>query len=155
MVMLFRATVASVMSLASMRGREPLLPLHETMVRCGDVGFDANQIANAFVAVTPLLTAIIPASAFERLQVGDDVGNLIGLEPELRHRGMAGDNPLGQGSLQVFNRIFEMQRAKRRRNRQGAVTDPVDGVALRAMNAHECQTSLCGRRLCEDGLSSA
>jgi len=39
-----------------------------------------------------------------------------GFEPELRHRGMAGDDPLGQRPLQVFDRVFEVQRAEGRRD---------------------------------------
>ena len=96
-----------------------------------------------------------PLYLFKRLQIGDHVSDLIGLEPELRHGGMAGNDALGQGPLQVFNRIFEMQRAKRRRDRERALADLVDGVALRAMHANECQTSLRGRRLREDGLAGA
>src|SRR5439155_6451272 len=90
-------------------------------------------------------------SALERLQVSDHIANLIRLEPELRHRRMASHDPLGQRPFQAFDRIFEMQRAERRRDRARALADLVDGMALRAMSTHERQTSLCGRRLCEDG----
>ena len=43
--------------------------------------------------------------------------------------------------------VREMQSAERGRDGEWATTDLVDGMALRAMNAHECQAPLGCRRL--------
>ena len=63
---------------------------------------------------------------------------------------MVGNNAFGQAP-EALDREFEMQGAERRRDGEGAIADLVDGVALRAMNAHECQPPLRCRRLGENG----
>ena len=64
--------------------------------------------------------------------------------------------PSASGRCRFFNRILQMQRAERRRNRERALADLVDGVALRAINAHKDQASLrCRCLLCESRLARA
>jgi hypothetical protein len=65
----------------------------------------------------------------------------------LRHGRMIGNNTFGQAPAQAFDREFEVQCAEWGRNGERAVADPVDGVALRAMHAYECQAPLRCRRL--------
>ena len=77
------------------------------------------------------------ALGLECLQICNDIRDLIGFEPELRHRRMVGNNAFGQAPAQALDRVFEMQRAERGRNGERAIADLVDGVALRAMNAYE------------------
>ena len=79
------------------------------------------------------------ALGLECLQICNDIRDLIGFEPELRHGRMVGDNAFGQAPAQALDREFEMQCAERGRDGERAIADLVDGVALRAMNAHECQ----------------
>ena len=59
---------------------------------------------------------------------------------------MPDDDSFAQGPSQVFNGKFEVQRAKWRRDRERTVAHGVDGVALRAMHAHEREPSLRGGR---------
>jgi hypothetical protein len=47
-----------------------------------------------------------------------------------------------------------MQCAERGRDGERAVADPVDGMALRAMDAHEGQAALRRRRLGENGTAN-
>ena len=68
----------------------------------------------------------------------------------MRHRRMVGDNTFGQAPAQALEREFEMQGAEWGRDGEGAIAGLVDRVALRAMNAHECQTPLGCRRLGEN-----
>ena len=91
------------------------------------------------------------ALGLECLQIGHDIRELIRIEPELRHRRMVGNNAFGQAAAQALDREFEMQCAEWGRDGEGAIADLVDGVALRAMNAHECQAALRCRRLGENG----
>src|SRR6188472_1399823 len=69
-------------------------------------------------------------SALECLQIGDDVDDLIPLKPELRHGRMARNDALGERPFQAFNRILQVQRAERRRDRERTVTDLIDRMAL-------------------------
>jgi hypothetical protein len=64
---------------------------------------------------------------------------------------MTGHNALGQGPFETFDRIPEVQRTERRRDGERAIADLVDAMALCAMSAYECQTSLRGRRLGKNG----
>ena len=91
------------------------------------------------------------ASGLECLQIRHNIRELIRIEPELRHRRMVGDNTFGQAAAQALDRELEMQCAERGRDGERAVADLVDGVALRAMNAHEGQAPLRRRRLGENG----
>ena len=90
------------------------------------------------------------ALGLECLQICNDIRDLIGFEPELRHGRMVGDNAFGQAPAQALDREFEMQCAERGRDGERAIADLVDGVALRAMNAHEGQAPLRCRRLGEN-----
>ena len=63
---------------------------------------------------------------------------------------MVGNYASGQAPAQALDREFEVQCAERGRDGEGAIADRVDGVTLRAMNAHECQAALRGRRLGEN-----
>ena len=89
-------------------------------------------------------------SGLECLQICHDIRDLIGIEPELRHRRMVGNNAFGQAPAQVLDLKLEMQCAERGRDGEGAIADLIDGVALRAMNAHECQAPLSCPRLGEN-----
>ena len=91
------------------------------------------------------------ALGLECPQICHDIRDLILIEPELRHRRMVGNNAFGQAPAQVLDLKLEMQCAERGRDGEGAIADLIDGVALRAMNAHECQAPLSCRRLGEDG----
>src|SRR6476619_8578191 len=95
------------------------------------------------------------SSAIECLQIGDDFDDLIPIEPELRHRRMFRDDPLGQRPLQAFDRIFQMQGAERWRDREGTLADLVDGMTLLAMRAKKRQAALLVRRLlCESDITA-
>ena len=63
---------------------------------------------------------------------------------------MVGNYTFGQAPEQALDREFEMQCAERGRDNERAIADLVDGVALRAMNAHEGQAALRCRRLGEN-----
>src|SRR5215471_18738307 len=91
------------------------------------------------------------ALGLECLQICHDIRDLIRIEPELRHRRMVGNNAFGQAPAKTLDWEFEMQCAERGRDGEGAIADLVDGVALRAMNAHEGQPPLRCRRLGESG----
>lgn len=90
-------------------------------------------------------------SAFECLQVGDDIGYLIWIEAKLRHGGMTRNDPFGQRTFERFDRIFEMQRAERRRDSKRALAHLVDRMTLRAVNAHKCEAALRRRSLLREG----
>jgi hypothetical protein len=90
------------------------------------------------------------ALGLERLQICNDIRELIRIEPELRHRRMVGDNAFGQAPAQALEREFAMQCTEWGRDGEGAIADLVDGVTLRAMNAHECQAPLGCRLLAEN-----
>ena len=79
------------------------------------------------------------------------IRELIRVEPELRHRRMVGDNTFGQAAAQALDREFEMQCAERGRDGERAIADLVDGMALRAMDAHKGQAALRCGRLGENG----
>ena len=52
----------------------------------------------------------------QRFQVGDYVSDLPGIEPELGHRRMPGDDAFGKRFLQALDGIAAMQGAERRRD---------------------------------------
>ena len=68
-------------------------------------------------------------SAFERLQVRNNVSDLTWIEAEFGHGRVTCKDPFGQGFLQIFDRITLVQRAERRRDRQWAFTDFANSVA--------------------------
>jgi hypothetical protein len=95
-------------------------------------------------------------SGLERSEVGEDIRNLVRIQPELGYGRMVGDDPLSQWPPQVFDRKSQVQRAKRRRDQERALANFVNGMALRAIHADKCQTALRGRgRLRESWLSEA
>src|SRR3954452_4736454 len=71
--------------------------------------------------VSRFASTMTTPSALECLQIGDDVDDLIPLKPELRHGRMAHNDSLGQRPFQAFDRILQMQRAERRRDRKRTV----------------------------------
>src|SRR5215831_7491571 len=79
---------------------------------------------------------------FQRLQVGDHVGDLAGVESKFWHRRMAGDDALGQCLLQAFHGVTLVEGAERRREAEGAVANLVDRVAFGAIRLDENQTPL-------------
>jgi hypothetical protein len=95
------------------------------------------------------------ASGLECLQICYDIRDLIRVETELRHGRMIGNKTFGQAPAQAFDREFEVQCAEGGRDGERAVADPVDGVALRAMHAYECQAPLRCRRLSEGRFACA
>src|SRR5215470_12486553 len=86
-------------------------------------------------------------SGLERLQIGNDVRDLVRVESELRHGGMVGGNSLRQARLQAVDWKPGVQGVERWSNLERALPDLVDGMALRAMHPHECETALSRRRL--------
>ncbi len=92
-------------------------------------------------------------SGLECLDIGEDVRDLIGIKPELGHCRMGGHDSLREAAAQAFDWEFLMKSSERRRDCERTLADFVDGMALRAMHAHECQTSLRCRRLGEDGIT--
>jgi hypothetical protein len=80
---------------------------------------------------------------FQRSQVSDHVANLAGIELELRHRWMPGDDAFGERFLKSFDRITLMQRAEGRRDPERAWADAIDRVASGTMSADEDEPSLC------------
>ena len=75
----------------------------------------------------------LASSGLECLQICNDIRDLIGIEPELRHRRMVGNNAFGQAPAQALDREFEMQCAERGRDGERTVADGFDGMALRAI----------------------
>src|SRR5690606_15633285 len=64
------------------------------------------------------------------------------VELEFGHGGMSRDDPLGEGFGQVLDRIIAPDPAQGRRLGERAGIVAADGVALRAMQAHEGQAAL-------------
>jgi hypothetical protein len=95
-------------------------------------------------------------SGFECLEISEDIRNLVRIQPELGHGRMVRDDPLSQWPPQIFDRKSQVQRAKRRRDRERALAHFVNGMALRAIHADKCQPALRGRgQLRESRLSEA
>ena len=63
-----------------------------------------------------------------------------------RHGRMAGDDALGQGLGEGFDRVALVQRAERWRDLERAWSHPVDGMAARAIGERESLAALLGRR---------
>ena len=82
-------------------------------------------------------------SAFERLQVGNDVGDLARIELKCRHSGMAGANSLGQRLL-PGSRPDTVRCNVRKAGAivQRALADLVDGVTAAAIRLDEGAASL-------------
>ena len=72
--------------------------------------------------------------------------NLVRLELELRHGRMAGIDALGQSFGEGFGRVAVVQASEWRRDFQRALSDPIDGVAARAIGERERLAALFGRR---------
>src|SRR5438067_54595 len=79
--------------------------------------------------------------AFERFEVGDDVADLTGVEAKFRHGRVTGHDAFGQRFLQIVDRIALVQRAERRRDREGTVTDLSDRMTARAIGANDDQAA--------------
>src|SRR5689334_3145338 len=93
-----------------------------------------------------VLRAGAPGEAlFEALKVRQHVVDLVGLEPELRHGGMAGDDALGERLLQLFDRIFLVQVAEGRGDRQRAWRHLIYRMAARAIGENKILAALLGR----------
>jgi hypothetical protein len=78
------------------------------------------------------------ASGYEGFEISHDVVDLSSLKLEPRHDWM---DPVGQGPLQVGNRILEMQRAERRSGWERTLADLIDCMASRAMHADKSQAA--------------
>jgi len=90
-------------------------------------------------------------SALKGLQIRDDVADLTRIEPKLRHCRMAGDDPLCERFLEVFNGIVLVERAEATGHRFRVRWDPAD------VHAIECKerrgiiaSSAAGIRYCQD-----
>ena len=59
------------------------------------------------------------------------------VELEFRHRGMSGDDAFGESLGEVLDRVALVQRAEGRRDRERAVAEAADRVALPAIGAQE------------------
>ena len=84
--------------------------------------------------------------ALERFHEGDDIVDLIGVEPELRHGRMVGDDPFGQRPSEILDGILAMQIAKRRGDLERTFADRVERMTLTAMRASKRQSPLHGGR---------
>lgn len=74
---------------------------------------------------------------FQGLEELDEVVDLIGFELELRHAGMPGHDPLGEGFLQFLDRIALVQATKWRRNPERAGAHLIDRVTLSAVKQRQ------------------
>ena len=79
----------------------------------GNVDLESNRIVFQRVKAS-VRSRCCQFQASSDLQVGDHVADLAGIEPELRHGWMAGDDSFGERLLEIFDRIALMQRAERR-----------------------------------------
>ena len=67
---------------------------------------------------------------FERLQIGDQVFDLIRIEAKDRHRRVSDQNAFTKGFCKIFHIIAQMQLAKRRRHLKWTRADGSDRMAL-------------------------
>jgi len=74
------------------------------------------------------VTFALTSRLFQRLQIRQQVVNLIGIELKFRHGRMAGLNALGERLSQCFYRITLVESPERRRDLERALAHPVDGV---------------------------
>lgn len=72
-------------------------------------------------------------SLLQRLQEGDEIADLIGVEAKLWHGRVASDDALGESFLQLLDRISLVQCAERRSYLQGTGADLVSRVTPRAI----------------------
>lgn len=87
--------------------------------------------------------------SFQGFQERNEIADLIGIEAELRHSGVPGDDAFGQRLLQRFDWIAFVQGPEGRRDLQRAGTDFVDGVTPRAIGQGDALALLrifCGSR---------
>lgn len=92
------------------------------------------------------------ASTLQRPEIGHDILDLACIELEPGHDRM---DTLRQGPLQICNRISETQRAKRRRDRERARANLVDGVTLGAIQADKSRPASFRRRLSHGGVDGS
>lgn len=92
------------------------------------------------------------ASALQRPEIGHDILDLACIELEPRHDRM---DTIRQGPLQIRNRISETQRAKRRRDREWACANLVDGMTLGAIQADKSRPASFRRRLSHGGVDGS
>ena len=90
--------------------------------------------------------ACSPVCLFERLQIRQQITDLIGLELEGRHRRMTGVDAFGQRLSEGLDRVTLVQRPERRRDLERAWRNLVDRMALRAIVQRKGLAALLLRR---------
>lgn len=80
--------------------------------------------------------------SLQGLEKLDEVVDLIGFELELRHAGMPGHDPFGEGFFQFLDRIALVQATKWRRNPERAWAHLIDGMALGAVKQRQASALL-------------
>ena len=89
--------------------------------------------------------AALPKSRYYRsrvFEIGDKVHNLIRIELELGHHGMACPNSLSKCFGKISDRVTQMQFAERRREFLRALSRLLNSVTPRTMFSSECESEL-------------
>jgi hypothetical protein len=115
-------------------------PYHLSSV--GQAGLRAREIALLTWKMITDADAKSLKKSFKRFKISNEVPNLIGIEPEFRHGGVARSNALRERLLEEFNRISLVQRAKGRRDAQRARGHLVNRMALGAIRLRKHVTPL-------------
>lgn len=88
----------------------------------------------------------MPAQLLERLEVGQEVVDLVRLELESGHVGMAGIDAFGERFLEGIDRVALVQGPERRSDLEWAFGATVDRVTARAIGARISLAALVGGR---------
>lgn len=84
---------------------------------------------------------LISPLLLKQFQKADEITDLAGVQPELRHAWMTGHDPLSQSFFQRFDGISLVQDPERRRDGQGTLREFVDRMAVRAIGLCESLAS--------------
>ena len=76
----------------------------------------------------------------KRFQENDEIADLPGIQPELRHARMTGDDPFAERFLERLDWISQVKRSEWRRNDKGTLSELVNGMAMRSANALPAET---------------
>src|SRR6476620_10284019 len=87
------------------------------------------------------VAGVIAGSALERFEIGNDVGDLTGVEAEFAHGRTPGYASFGKRFLETFDRIALVHRPERRRDFEWALGHLVDRVTARAVGPHDREPS--------------
>src|SRR5260370_41791486 len=83
---------------------------------------------------------------FAGLQIGQQVMNLIRIELEHRHCRVTGFDAFGQSLAESLHRVAKVQGSEWWRDLEWTLSNPIDGVAARAIGERERLAALLGRR---------